>query len=68
MSVCLSVRPSVRMEQLGSHRTDLSGIQHLSILQKSVEKIQAWLNPDKNNGYFTGRSIYILDYISLTSS
>jgi hypothetical protein len=49
MSVCLSVR----MKQLGSHTTDLHEVWYLSIFRKTVDKIQLWLNPDKNNGYFT---------------
>ena len=40
VSVSLSVRPCVRMEQLGSHRTDILGIRYLSVFQKSVENIQ----------------------------
>jgi len=38
-SVCLSVRPSVRMEQLDSHWTDFHGILYLGIFRKSVQKI-----------------------------
>jgi hypothetical protein len=38
VSVCLFVRPSVRMEQLGFHWTDYHEIIHLSVLRKSVEK------------------------------
>ena len=37
------VRPSVRMQQLGSHWTDFHEIWHLSIFLKSVEKIQVSL-------------------------
>jgi len=33
MSVCLSVRPSVRME-LGSHRTDFHEIRYLGVFSK----------------------------------
>ena len=51
MSVCLYVRPSVRMEQLGFHWTDLRKIWYLSILRKSVQKIQVPLQSDKNNRY-----------------
>jgi len=35
---------------------------------KSVEKIQVSLQSDTNNRYFTARSIYIFDHISLSSS
>ena len=55
----LSVRPSIRMEQLASHFTDIRDIWYLSIFWKSVEKMQASLISDKNNGYFTWRPIYI---------
>jgi hypothetical protein len=59
VSVCLSVCPSVRMEQLGTHWTDFHYIWHLSVFRKSVKKIQVSLKSDKNNGYFTWRPIYI---------
>jgi len=36
--------------------------------QKPVEKFQASLKSDKNNGYFTLKPLYIFDYISLISS
>jgi len=64
----VSVRPSVCMEQLASHRTDFHEIWYLSILRKSIEKIQALLNSDKNSRYFTWRTIYIYDRIWLISS
>jgi hypothetical protein len=48
-----SVRPSVRMEQLGSHWAEFHEILYLGIFPKSVEKIQVSLKSDKNNGYFT---------------
>jgi hypothetical protein len=43
-SSCLSVRPSVRTEQLGSHRTNIHEISYSSIFRESVEKIQVLLN------------------------
>ena len=49
-SSCLSLRPFVRMEQLGSHWTDFHEILYLSIFRKSVEEIQVPLKSDKNNG------------------
>jgi hypothetical protein len=55
------VCPSVRTEELGSHWTDCHEIWFLSIFRKSVEKIQVWLQSDKNNGYFTWRPMYICD-------
>jgi len=33
--------------------------------QKSVKKIQVSLKPDKNDGYFTQRAMYIYDNILL---
>jgi len=51
-SVCLSLRPSVRMEQLGPHWTDWHEISRLNIFQKSVENIQLSVKCDKNNVHF----------------
>jgi hypothetical protein len=48
-----SVRPSVRMEQLGSHWTDFDEILCLGFFEKYVEKIQVLLKSDKNSAYFT---------------
>jgi hypothetical protein len=58
----VSVRPSVRMEQLGSHLTDFNEIWYLSTSRKSViqKMIKLLLKLDKNNWYFTWRPIYIL--------
>ena len=64
MSVCLSVCLSFHMEQLNSHWTDFYEILYLSIFRKFAEKIQVSLQSDKNNGYFTGRPIYIYDHIA----
>jgi len=50
--VCLSVRPSVRVEQLGYKWTDFYEIWYLGIFRKTIEKIQVSLKLDKNNGYF----------------
>jgi hypothetical protein len=50
MSVCPSVRTSVRMEQLGFHRTDFYEIWYLRIFRKSVKKIQVLLKSDKKTG------------------
>jgi hypothetical protein len=60
MSVCLcaSVRP---LGQLGPHSTDFREIWYFSFFRKCVEKIQFSLIPDKNNGYFTWKSIFIYD-------
>jgi hypothetical protein len=61
------VCPSIRMELLASHRTDFYEIWYLLVFRKSVHKIQVSLKPDKNNGYFTWRPIYIYSNISLNS-
>jgi hypothetical protein len=49
ISFVVSVRPSVRMEQLSSHWTDLLEISYLRIFRKPVEKIQVCLKYSKNN-------------------
>jgi hypothetical protein len=59
---------SVRMEQLVLYSTDFHEILYLSIFRKSVEKIQVSLTSDKNNVYFTWRSIQTYDHILLNSS
>ena len=41
--VCLSVRPSVRMEQLGSHWTDFHKIRHLSIFSKNSRENSSFI-------------------------
>jgi len=53
MSLCPSVSPYVRMEQLGSNEANFHEIRYRSIFRKSVEKIQGLLKSDKNNGYLT---------------
>ena len=68
MSVCSSIRPFVRMGQLGSQWMDLNEICYLSTFRKYVEKIQVSLKSDKYNGYFTWRTMYIDDNISPSSS
>jgi hypothetical protein len=64
----MSVRPSVRTEQLGSHWTDFYEIWCLGIFRKTVEKIQVPLKSDKNNGNFTQIRAYIGDNISFIFS
>ena len=51
MFVCLSVCPSVRIEQLCSDWVDFHEILHLCIFRKSVEEIQVSLKSDKYNVY-----------------
>ena len=61
----VSVRPSVRMEQLGSHWTDFHEILYFSIFLNPVEKIKVSFKYNKNNGYFTWRPIYKVIHKSL---
>jgi hypothetical protein len=49
----LYVRPSVRMDQHGSHWKDFHEIRCLSTFGQSVDKIQVSLKSDQNNAYFT---------------
>ena len=67
-AIIICVRPSVRMEQLGSHGADFHEIWYLSVFRELVHLIQVSLKSDKNNRYFTWRPIYIFDHISLISS
>jgi hypothetical protein len=53
ISFAMSVRPSVHMEQIGSHWTDFHEIWYLNIFRKTVEKIQILLKSDTNNGFCT---------------
>jgi len=50
ISWCLSVCPSVHMEQLSSHWTDFPEIWYLSIFQNTVEKIQVSLQSARITG------------------
>jgi hypothetical protein len=49
----MSIRPSDRMEQLGSHWTKFDKTCYLGFFRKSVEKIKVSFKSDKNSGYFT---------------
>ena len=49
-SSCLSVRPSVRIEQLGPHWTEFHEIWYSSTFRKYVEKIQVSSKYYSNNG------------------
>ena len=64
-SSCLSVCPSVRMEQLGSSWTYFHEILYLSIFGKYVEKIQVSLKLDKNNRYSTWSPMDFYYHISI---
>jgi hypothetical protein len=67
ISFVMCVRPSVRMELLGSHRTDFNVTEYFSTLRKPIERIQVSLKSGENNGYFSRRPIYIFYLISLNS-
>jgi hypothetical protein len=56
----LYVCPSLRVEQLGSHWTDLYGIWYMSIFRKSAENMEVSLKSDKNNGHLMWRAMYFL--------
>jgi hypothetical protein len=68
LSVCLSVCPSVLMEQLGSHLMGFSVSWYFRFFRKSVKKIKVQWKSDKNNGYFIWRRMHIYDNISLNFS
>jgi hypothetical protein len=55
MSVRLCVRPSFRVDQLGSHWKHIYEIWYLKIFRRSVDKIQISLQSEKNKGHFTWR-------------
>jgi hypothetical protein len=59
----ISVRPSIQMEQLVSHWVNFHKILYLSVLQKSIEKIELQLKFGKSNGYFAQRPMYVYDSI-----
>jgi hypothetical protein len=67
MRFVMSVCPSVRIEQLGSHWMNFHEIWYLNMYRKSLEKIQVSLKSDKHNGHFTWRPIHIFHHISLSS-
>ena len=53
VSVCSSVRLSVRMKQLQSHWTDSDKTWYLPFCRKYGQQLQVALQLDKNNGYIT---------------
>jgi hypothetical protein len=65
VSVRQSVCPSVRMEQLGSNVTDFHEILYWSSFRKTASHIQVQLKLTNSNRYFTWKSIYISDHMSL---
>jgi hypothetical protein len=56
----LSVCPSTRMYQRGSHWTDFRKILYWGLLRKSVEKLQIWLKSDKDIRHITWIPTYVL--------
>jgi hypothetical protein len=58
-SFVMSVRPSVRMQQLGSHSADFHKIWHLSFSPKFVENIQVSLTSHTNDRHCTRRPVHI---------
>jgi hypothetical protein len=59
LSVSPSVRPSVRMEQLGSHWTDFHEIFYTSYFSKICRKISSFIKIWQNRRYFTWRLTYV---------
>jgi len=59
ISFVMSVRPSVRMWQLGSHWKDFHEIWYFSIFLKTNERRQVSFKSGKNNGYWTRRPLDI---------
>jgi hypothetical protein len=51
-SQCLSGRPSVRMEQLGSHWTDFHEVWYLSIFRNIVENFDVFLTVHRSMELF----------------
>jgi len=69
MSVYVFVfRPSIRIEQLDSDRSDFRENLNSSSFRKSVEKIQILSKSDKSSGYFTLIPIHNYDNTSFISS
>jgi hypothetical protein len=66
----VSVRPSVLMEQLGSHWADFHEILYMITFRKFIEKIQVSLKSDKNNGTVLYKTpdihlcIYVWSYLA----
>ena len=63
-SSCLSVRPSVRIDQPGFRWSDFIEIWYLRIFRKFVQEIHVSLKSDKNKGYFTCIPTYIYNNVT----
>jgi hypothetical protein len=68
LSVCLSIRPFLRMELFGSQWNKFCEIWYLSVFRKSVEKIKNLGKYDRNNEYLTWRPVCVFNYFALISS
>jgi hypothetical protein len=68
LSFVISVRLSVRMEQLGSHCMDFHEVWYLEDFSKVYRENSSFVKYDKNKGHLTCRPIYIFDHILLNSS
>jgi hypothetical protein len=68
ISVCPSVRPSVRMEQLGSYPTDFCKIPHMNIFRNSFEKIQVSFKSYKTKGTLLQDKCIFMISLSLSLS
>ena len=65
ISFVMSVRPSVRIEQLASQWTDFSWNFIFEYFSKNYRENSSIIKPNKNNGYITWRPIYIfLSYLA----
>ena len=66
----MSVRPSIRKEQIDSQWRDFHEISSSGIFffSKRFREIQVVLKPDSNKVYRAWRPMYIFDYISHSSS
>jgi hypothetical protein len=60
----LSVHPSIRMEQLGSHCKDFIKFGFWKFFENLLKKFKFLLKSDKTNGHFTRRPLYIFFTIS----
>jgi hypothetical protein len=64
----MSVTLFIRMEQLGSYWADFYEILYSTIFRKYAEKIEVWLQSDKNNWYSISIHMYIYGNIFIIFS
>ena len=66
ISFVMSIRPSVRMEQLVSHLTYFHEIRYSDIFRKTIAKIRVSLKSDKNNvrTLYVNTDIYFWSYLA----